>query len=112
MNIVHGLQKTACCTEQGGSPMGLVNERSALQVLHGAASQLTYPQETTIEDDALLLTRWRMTSGKDAEAEDLPSGRMLAAVQFRMQRKQAVSKTRRVAAMDPRDRVSMRAFFV
>lgn len=84
----------------GASPMGLANERSALQVLHSAASQLIHPQETTVEEDALLLATWlhRTAGGNEIEQEGAPSGRMVAAVQFRMQRKQAVSKTRRVAA--------------
>jgi hypothetical protein len=80
--------------------LGLHNERSALRVLHSAASQLTHPQETTIEDDVSLLKRWhtRMTSREGEGEEDFPTRRMIAAVQFRMQRKQAVSMTRRVAA--------------
>lgn len=39
----------------GGSPMGLENEKTALQILHGAASQLTHPEETPAEADSDLL---------------------------------------------------------
>jgi hypothetical protein len=39
-----------------------------------------------------------MTSREGEGEEDFPTRRMIAAVQFRMQRKQAVSMTRRVAA--------------
>ena len=69
-------------------------------MLHSAATQLTHPHETTIEDDASLLASWhrRATTGKSTKEGEIPTGRMIAAVQFRMQRKQAVSKTKRVAA--------------
>ena len=84
---------------QGGSPLGLHNERSALQILHSAASQLTHPEETTIESDASLLALWkRRSSGVVVEEDEPPTGRLIAAVQFRMQRKLAVSKTQIVAA--------------
>ena len=62
-------------------------------------SQLTHPEETAIEGDSSLLALWdRRSSGLEVAEDDLPTGRMVAAVQFRMQRKQAVSNTRTVAA--------------
>ena len=35
--------------------MGLENEKTALQILHGAASQLTHLEETPVEADSDLL---------------------------------------------------------
>jgi hypothetical protein len=70
-----------------------------LRIIYSAASQLSHPEETTIESDASLLALWgRRSSGAQVAEDDLPTGRMIAAVQFRMQRKQAVSNTRIVAA--------------
>ena len=39
-----------------------------------------------------------MTSREGQDEEDFPTRRVIAAVQFRMQRKQAVSMTKRAAA--------------
>ena len=75
----------------GGSPLGVGNERAALQLLHGAAAQLTGPDETPIESDRRLLE-----AGAGAGAEQL-SGRGRTAVEFRLQRKQAVAASRRAA---------------
>ena len=72
----------------GGSPLGVGNERAALQLLHGAAAQLTGPDETPIESDRRLLE-----AGAGAEL----SGRGRTAVEFRLQRKQAVAASRRAA---------------
>ena len=73
----------------GGSPLGVGNERAALQLLHGAAAQLTGPEETPIESDRRLLE-----AGTDDPGL---SGRGRTAVEFRLQRKQAVAVSRRAA---------------
>ena len=74
----------------GGSPLGVANERAALQLMHGAAAQLTGPEETSIESDRLSLSQ------ADAGTEKL-SARGRTALEFRLQRKQAVAASHRAA---------------
>ena len=66
-----------------------------------AAEEMKQQREVGNSGEAMLPTE-RGGGGQQQQSEDgsglLPSGRMVAAVQFRLQRKQAVSRSRRAAA--------------
>jgi hypothetical protein len=66
-----------------------------------AAEEMKQQREVGKSGEAMLPTE-REGGRQQQQSEDgsglLPSGRMVAAVQFRLQRKQAVSRSRRAAA--------------
>ena len=78
--------------------------------LNPNAAPLTHPAETEIEHDTRLLVQWRNArrrqqqqeeaSGGGESAEPEVSGRALAALEFRLQRKQAVSNTKRATVRE------------
>ena len=67
-----------------------------------AAAEETEQQREVGKSGEAMLPTERGGGGQQQQSEDgsglLPSGRMVAAVQFRLQRKQAVSRSRRAAA--------------
>ena len=67
-----------------------------------AAAEETKQQGEEGKTGGAMLPTERGGGGQQQQSEDgsglLPSGRMVAAVQFRLQRKQAVSRSRRAAA--------------
>ena len=78
------------------------NGVAAATTATAAAAEETKQQREVGKSGEAMLPTEREGGGQQQQSEDgsglLPSGRMVAAVQFRLQRKQAVSRSRRAAA--------------